>query len=491
MLQAKLAPTAVARHAAQSHLVNRLGKLHGLPQKMGQMLSFSWSEPSANPFAKLQDKGTALPLHEIRPLLERAWNRPVDSVLLELQPSSHAASIGQVHRGKLKNGKEVAIKIQFPTIREAINSDLGALGWLSLPLGGLSRGFDLAAYQKAIQSGLDEELDYELELKTQTLLRQLVNSPEICIPEPVSELTTKSILVSEWVENVAFDEAVGAISSSQRKRMCHELVRWFLDGLLNQGVMQADWHPGNVRLRAFSSTSPWVLFDFGATCRLSTTARQTLRTLLLSPPSNSEAWELLVDLGFEPTWLAGMREKLGSLCALLFEPFYSEKPFNLNDWRLSERMSALLGDDRWNFRFAAPASLLPLMRSFHGLIYYLRRMDTAIDFKSMSSDLKQPATLRTHQPAITRVDASQSPTKQAQTLRIRVQRNGETKVQLSFPASAAERLESLIDDDLAVKIAAQKIDLSALSKSFQVHQRVPGRLFFLEDGSRTIEVSLF
>jgi hypothetical protein len=151
-------------------------------------------------------------------------------------------------------------------------------------------------------------------------------------------------------------------------------------------------------------------------------------------------------------------------------------------------MTQLLGDDRWNFRFAAPANLLPLMRAFHGLLYYLGKMAAPIDFHAVLSEVGRFDPPR----PINQKRQGGFPTErgQAQSLKIRVERNGETTVQLSFPADAAERLASLLDDDLSAKIALQRIDISAISRSEQVRQRVSGRLFFLEDGARTIEVSL-
>src|SRR5690606_7472882 len=96
--------------------------------------------------ACLQDAADPLPLSEIRPLLESAWKCPLEQVLQRIESRGRAASIGQVHLAILNDGREVAVKVQYPGIREAIHCDLRSLGWLSAPMGGLSRGFDLQGY---------------------------------------------------------------------------------------------------------------------------------------------------------------------------------------------------------------------------------------------------------------------------------------------------------------------------------------------------------
>lgn len=488
-LTAKFAPGGAARAAAKRLLADRLGRLHGLPQKVGQMLSFSWTEQEASPFRGLQDQGSPLPLAEICQLLEASWNRPWRSVLESISPRAHAASIGQVHAATLQDGRRVAIKVQYPGIRDAIRSDLDLLGWLSLPMGGLSaKGFDMGAYRRIIEAGLEDELDYGVELESQQQLGDLsLQQNGVAIPKIISELSTKNLLVTEWIDHEPVDAVLPKLSVSERQRFGAKIIRFFLKGLLGWGVMQADWHPGNVRCRTSDHGPEWVLFDFGATCRLSPKEREAIRDLLSSPPKSAGAWKCLVDLGFDPTWLSALRGKLEELCSLLFEPFHKSGEFSPRKWRLGERMAELLGEDRWNFRIAAAPGLLPLMRAFHGLFYYLLKLDVEIDFRAVALQVIGKKADKLAEAPCVGIPPSDS---KAQFLKIRVQRGGQTTVQLAFPSSAAERLDSLVDEELAARIHSQGIDLLAISQSAPVRQRQVGRLFYLEDGERTLEVFL-
>ena len=491
-LQVKLAKNDVARIAAQRHLADRLGRMHGLPQKVGQMLSFSWNEQSQSELAPLRESGEALPLKALLPRLHAHWSRPVDEVIQQIEPHGLAASIGQVHRATLVDGREVAIKIQYPGIRDAIQSDLKLLGWLSLPMGGLSRGFDLSAYQKSLLDNLEAELDYTIEATTQSHLRQIAQQGLwIEIPAPIFRWSTKEILVTEWIEARPWDVAHLELSNQHRVRLAKDLLTFFLVGLLEQGMMQADWHPGNVRLRFTQEGPRWVLYDFGAPVRLEQEQRVNLRRLLAAPPGEDEAWETLVLLGFDPKWLGALRPKLPELCALLFEPFHATGTYSIANWRLTERMKTLLGEDRWNFRIAAPPALLPLMRAFHGLIYYLSKLAVPIDWAkaldevSLATRAKQLGS----QPSPSSASLNQ-PKTIAESLKIRVERGGETIVLLTFPANCATRIATLIDDELAARIQSQGIDLDAVSQSRQVRDLQPSELFSLVESDRTVKVWL-
>jgi predicted unusual protein kinase regulating ubiquinone biosynthesis (AarF/ABC1/UbiB family) len=487
-MRVKTATTDAARIAAQRHLVDRLGRLHGLPQKVGQMLSFSWKETEPSALAPLQNAAEPLPLADLLPAIQAAWKAPVESVVQRIDSHGHAASIGQVHRARLHDGREVAIKIQYPGIHEAIHADLKLLGWLSLPMGGLARGFDLSAYQRTLLGGLDNELDYTVEARTQSQLRSLAQGLRIEIPEVVLHWSTNNVLVSTWVEANPWTSAEPALSRPNRLQLAEDLLEFFLRGLLRRGIMQADWHPGNVRLQITSNGPRWVLFDFGAPCNLDDSTRTTLQTLCSAPPTSDNAWPLLVELGFQAEWLSALRPKLTDLCALLFEPFYHSAPYDLRNWRLSERMAQILGDDRWNFRIAAPPSLLPLMRAFHGLVYYLAKLDAPLNWRAtLEKVLDQSlAPINSNQPIAQR-DAH---TTEATSLKIRVDRGGETVALLTFPANAAERLESLLDDDLAARIKAKGIDIAAIVSSPLVRNRKVGDLFSMADSDRSLRVWL-
>ena len=138
----------VGRDNARLHLVQRLGRLRGLPQKMGQILSMSEDDETVDAFAPLTDSAEPVPLEALLSVMAEQWNRDPETVFGDIDGHGLAASLGQVHRATLRDGRVVAIKVQYPGIREAVEADLKMLGWLSEPVGGLRRGFDLADYRR-------------------------------------------------------------------------------------------------------------------------------------------------------------------------------------------------------------------------------------------------------------------------------------------------------------------------------------------------------
>ncbi len=192
------------REQVRSHLIARMGKMRGLPQKLGQMLSFSQpgnQEHAAVQFAALQEQAEPLPLEVVRPVMESAWGCDLEDVLSEIDPVAHAASLGQVHRATTRSGTEVAVKVQYPGIHDAVIADLKMLGWLSIPVGNLRRGFDLSSYRETILEDLESELDYRQEASHQKAVGRWAKTDAfLIVPEVIDRLSTDKVLVTEWQE---------------------------------------------------------------------------------------------------------------------------------------------------------------------------------------------------------------------------------------------------------------------------------------------------
>ena len=152
-----------SQDAARQRLVQRLGLLHGLPQKIGQLLAFSEIDASDPAFTKLTENEPSLSAATARAEVERQLGGPIHSFFTSFEDRGIAASIGQVHRATTLDGRIVAVKIQYPGIAECVEFDLRALGWLAAPIGDLRRGFDLKAYRTEIGQSLRDELDYHKE----------------------------------------------------------------------------------------------------------------------------------------------------------------------------------------------------------------------------------------------------------------------------------------------------------------------------------------
>ena len=482
---------------ARKHLVERMGKMRGLPQKLGQMLSFqddgSDSESdTTHPYDSLQQQADPLPLEAIKPLIEQAWQKPVGDVLKHIVPVGHAASLGQVHQATMLNGQQVAVKVQYPDIRQAIGTDLKMLGWLSRPVGSLKRGFDLGAYRNEILEDLDRELDYCQEATQQRRFCEWARQSEtLDVPEVVDHLCTDNVLVSQWSEGDSWNDVKEQWQPAEKRQMARVVLDFFLEGMFDQRLLHADWHPGNFRFRRGKKTS-LLLYDFGCVYEPSETQALTLLRLIRATVQGDESpWPLLIKLGFNPDYLEPMAAKLPALCRVLFEPFCRDHPYSLDDWQLGSRVSDILGDDRWNFRIAGPAHMMFMLRAFHGLKYYLGGLDADIWWSRAITPYfkkygQQMDSLSLPQSSAKATDF----TTLAKYLKIRVTENGRTKVELTSPAHCIDSLDEMLAEDHRQRIIDQGIDLDQLISDVRGRGYVPGEIFHLAEPPKTIEVWL-
>ncbi|MEQ8787899.1 MAG: AarF/ABC1/UbiB kinase family protein [Pirellulaceae bacterium] len=485
------------RRQVRRHLAQRMGRLRGLPQKLGQMLSFSADEEASADFAELREAAEPLPLESVRPVLESAWRRPLADVLADIDPHAHAASLGQVHRAITGAGREVAVKVQYPGIRQSIDADLGMLGWLSLPVGNLRRGFDLSAYRQVVLSDIDRELDYRLEAATQREFgRWAEEDAFLVVPGVVDDLSTENVLVSDWEDGESFDDVL-QWDASLRRKLARGMLRWFLEGMLDHGLMHADLHPGNVRFRTNGTDVQMLLYDFGCVFRPTEQQRLSLLRLIRATVQRDESpWPLLLHLGFRREYLEPLAAKLPALCRLLFEPFTAEYPYDAAQWRLGPRVADVLGDDRWNFRIAGPPEMILLLRAFHGLQYYLARLDAPVFWSREIAPYFNRYAVEMQRLELDAGEAAGSEYQAcdfstiARYLKIRVTENGRVKVELTSYASGIDDLDELLDEDLRQRIAAQAIDLPSIVRDVRRRGYTPGAVFALTEGEKRVEVWL-
>lgn len=482
------------RRKVRAHLVERMGRLRGLPQKLGQMLSFSWEGDSAavNDYAALQDAAPPLPLETLLPAVEQAWGRPATDVVREISPRGHAASLGQVHRAVLHDSRVVAIKIQYPGIRQAVLDDLKFLGWLGAPLGRLKQDFDFTAYRQVILEDLERELDYGQEAAAQTqCAADHAQTPGVVIPRIIPELSTQTVLVSTWEDGQPWGEVSANWPQALRRDLAQTMLAFFLQSLLKNGRVQADWHPGNVRFRLESGSPRVVMYDFGCTFEPTKTERLALARLLQATLEHGESpWPLFQALGFNMELLEPLADRLPALCEALFEPLTADYPFDFADWNLSERMADILGNDRWNFRIAGPASLIFLMRAFHGVLHYLQGLQAPLRARGLVQQTLSSIAGEMKYLELPRAANKPDFHGLARRMRINVSRGGKTTVELAQPASAIERLADLLEPALVERIAAQGIALREIVAETRRRGYAPGPVFACETEEKAIRVWL-
>lgn len=487
---------AVQSRIAARHVAERLGRMRGLPQKLGQMLSLAGDADSAAPqreFDSLRDAAEPLPLETVLPLLEEAWEIDPYLVCRSIEPAAAAASLGQVHRATLNDGRCIAIKVQYPGVREAVWADLKALGWLSAPFGNLRRGFDLAAYQTVVREDMEQELDYRCELRRQRDFAIWASEyPFLVVPEPIDELCSERVLVSQWREADRWETVLREWPSASRRSLAAGLLEFFCTGVFLRGQMHADWHPGNLRFMHDEAKTRLLLYDFGCVSRPSTDTRLALLRLIRATRRGDESpFPLFLKLGFSPDYLAPLAEKLPALCRAMFEPFCADYPYDVEQWRLGQRAADILGDDRWNFRIAGPPESLLLLRAWHGLTYYMRGLGAAVCWSGCVSRCIEELGDELDGLELAQATGVENGFQRlARWMKVRVIESDRVKVDLTMPAAAIESLDSLLDEDIRAKARARGVHVSELVAAVRRGGYAPRAVFSLAEGEKRVDVWL-
>lgn len=229
-----------------------MGEMKGAAMKVGQVLSMMTGvlpDEMAAQLATLQSNAPPMAFSLVEQVFVREYGRPPDAVFkkFEREPFA-AASIGQVHRGTLHDGTKVAVKVQYPGVREAIERDLANVG-LMLGLGGMvARGLDVQTLVRDLKEGIRGELDYLREARWQ---QQFFDAFEghglVRVPRVYHELTTSTVLVQEFLPGRPFRAALD-LPQAERDRIGEIIYRFCFGSLYRHGLFNGDPHPGNYLL---------------------------------------------------------------------------------------------------------------------------------------------------------------------------------------------------------------------------------------------------
>ncbi len=240
--------------ALAEELVEQLGKMRGAAMKIGQVLSTidfdaipeGERENFKAKLAALRDSAPAVPFSKMKKVVEQDLGAKASEIFKEFDEEAFAAaSIGQVHRAVTHEGDEVVVKIQYPGVAEAVETDLRNMNVLLPLVKKLAPGLDGKALMGELRERIAEELDYELEAQNQRRVeRAFRDHPFVRIPKVYTELSGRRVLVSEYVEAKRFEE-VKEMSEEERDRYGEIIFRFFMELLHRERFCSGDPHPGN------------------------------------------------------------------------------------------------------------------------------------------------------------------------------------------------------------------------------------------------------
>ncbi len=249
-----------------------LGELKGGAMKLGQALSIfeaalppELAEPYRATLTRLQESAPPLPAATVHRVLAGDigddWRDLFDS--FDDTPAA-AASIGQVHRAVWRDGRRVAVKIQYPGAGKALLNDFTQLARIGRLFAVVMPGLDVKPMLDELRDRVADELDYHLEASAQrAFAKAYADDPDIYVPDVVTE--TEHVLVTEWLDGTPLSKIISDGSKAERDRAGILLTRFLFSGPSRAGMLHADPHPGNFRLLADGRLG---VLDFGAVNRL-------------------------------------------------------------------------------------------------------------------------------------------------------------------------------------------------------------------------------
>jgi predicted unusual protein kinase regulating ubiquinone biosynthesis (AarF/ABC1/UbiB family) len=241
-----------------------LGHMKGALMKLGQMASYldtGLAEPVREALAGLQQDAPPMSAELAAEAIERELGRHPDQLFAEWDPQPLAsASIGQVHRAITRDGRAVAVKVQYPGVDQAIRADLDNAGLLFGAVGMMFPGLQPGPLVDEIRARVVEELDYQLEARNQTLFADWYRGhPFIHVPDVVPELSTTRVLTSELAVGARFDELL-TWSQEERNLAAETIYRFVFRSLYRLQAFNGDPHPGNYLFRPGGQVT---FLDFG------------------------------------------------------------------------------------------------------------------------------------------------------------------------------------------------------------------------------------
>jgi predicted unusual protein kinase regulating ubiquinone biosynthesis (AarF/ABC1/UbiB family) len=378
-----------ARTAEQ--LFRVLGELKGGAMKFGQAMSVfeaALPEHLAGPYrdtlTKLQESAPPLPARSVHRVLARELGTDWRDRFREFDDTpAAAASIGQVHRAVWADGRDVAVKVQYPGAGAALLSDLTQIGRMSRLVGMLVPGLEVKPLVAELKARVAEELDYELEAESQAAFASAYEQdPDFVVPRVVGG--TKQVLVSEWVDGVPLSRIIAGGTEAERDRAGLLLARFLFSGPARAGLLHADPHPGNFRL---AGDGRLVVLDYGAVNRLPNGLPAPIGPLLrLAVAGDAEGvYAGLQDEGFVRPGVGLDAERLLGYLAPILEPVRAEEFRFSRSWLRTQAVR--VGDPRspaysTGLKLNLPPEYLLIHRVTAGAIGVLCQLEAAGPWRS-------------------------------------------------------------------------------------------------------------
>ncbi len=373
-------------------VADELAKMRGAAMKVGQLISMDAGEllppELAEIMARLRADADFMPPKHLKQVLNAELSTGWLSrfARFDVRPIA-AASIGQVHRATLKDGREVALKVQYPGIARSIDSDVANVGRLMKLSGLMPPGLDLDPFLDEARAQLHDEADYVKEAAyLQTFLGLLGEDDRFALPAFLPELSSPRVLAMEYVASAPI-ESVESAAQGVRDRVARDLIALTLRELFDFRWMQTDPNFANYRFQPESGRI--VLLDFGATRAIPADIATDYRALFQAGLRGAETEALL-----QPALALGLlsdgiedrhRDTILSMLRLVFEKITESETFDFGTSDMFARLQAMgeaMADERVVLP-PPPMDVLYIQRKFAGMFLLATKLRARVDLRAL------------------------------------------------------------------------------------------------------------
>ena len=380
-----LTPTNAIRVADQ------LAQMRGAAMKVGQMISMDAGDmlPAqlTDLLARLRSDAKSMPEKDLIRLLEAQWGENWQEKFIQfpLQPIA-AASIGQVHKVITQDLKRLAVKIQYPGIKQSINSDVDNVATLIKMTGLLPKGMDIKPLLAEAKKQLHDEADYALEGRYLNQYAAVIKNDEaFVIPVLDKEFSSDTILAMSFVDGIPIEQLVNAPQET-RDLVMSQLMRLFFKELFDFQLVQTD--PNFANYQYNHETQKIVLLDFGATRVYTPQMAESYRQLMQSASKHEKPniRQAILDIGLIRQDLPEkVQQNITELAYMACEPLYGESPYDFAASDLSSRLQRQgmqLGLEK-EYAHTPSANAIFLHRKLGGLFLLAIKLKAKVDMQSL------------------------------------------------------------------------------------------------------------
>ncbi|MGZ8980311.1 MAG: ABC1 kinase family protein [Burkholderiaceae bacterium] len=378
-------------------LAERLSNLRGAAMKLGQLISLQGEDVLPPEFAQalavLRSSAAPMPRDQLHRVLGREYGKGWERRFAEFNDEPiAAASIGQVHRARTRDGRDLALKIQYPGVAKSITSDVDNVAALLRMANVLPLGIDVRGIANEAKRQLQQESDYVAEGRfLEKYARLVADDPDLRVPRVHWDFTTPRVMAMDFVEGVPLEEmAHDGVPQKQRDKLGLALEHLMFRELFEFRVMQTDPNFANYLFQP--ETEQLVLLDFGATMLLSAALVEKFRRITRAVIARDRAViaKEAVAIGYLAADApAGQVEAVVDVILLVCEPLHHRGRY---DFRASDLPSRArdLGFDlafKQGLLKAPPAETMFLHRKLAGMYLLLARLGARVDVRKLVQPL--------------------------------------------------------------------------------------------------------